>query len=111
MNMFLVMVVTGTAPALPTGLAIIEARCAVVAPLKALAVDVRSAAVDGLAVGVEGDEVARGRLKDIAPFAAARDLSPCGEGAAGVSALRMESVRFVLKAWVAAEFPCDKSLL
>ena len=76
-NMLLVMVVTGTAPASPTGLEpIMEARCAMVAPLKALAVDVFSAAVVSFATDVEGVEVERGRLKDMAPFAAASDLSP-----------------------------------
>ena len=55
-------------------------------------------------------EIARGRLLDMAPFAAARDLSPLGFGAGTASALRTERDRLVLKACVAAEFPCDKSL-
>jgi hypothetical protein len=85
-----------------------EARCAMVAPLKALAVESRSASAAALADGLDGVEVARGRLKDIAPFAAARDLSPCSDGDE-VSVLREESVRLELKAWVAAEFPWDRS--
>lgn len=109
--MFLVIVVTGTAPALPTGLEIMDWRCAMVAPLRALAVEVLSPAEEGFCVDSDGVEIARGRLDDMAPLAAASDLSPCVVVVGAASALRIDRLLLVLKACVAAEFPCERSLL
>lgn len=110
--MFLVIVVTGTAPALPATADVIEARCAVVAPRRAFVVDTLSRDDWSFRAEAVGEEVARGRLTDMAPFAAASDLSSDEISAgAGNSDFRWDSERSVLNACVAAEFPGLRSLL